>query len=148
MSKASMLAQKVSDRVGTISIANGYNTDIGLRVFRGRINLVPEELPCIVIVEGEDDVQATKGTEAKVRQAYQIEGHDECDPMNPNDKAHLILADLKKAIFGVDPSFDGAVRPSELEYAGRQIGVREDGTAFVSGSIAIRITFVENLAEP
>lgn len=148
MSKASTLAQKVSDRVSTISIANGYSTDIGLRVFRGRANLVPEELPCIVIVEGEDEIQDTKKTEVKVRQSYQIEGHSECDPLHPNDTAHLILADLKKSVFGVDPSFDGAVRPSELEYGGRQIGVREDGTAFVSASINIRITFVENLAEP
>lgn len=148
MSKASSMAQMIVTRLATINIANGYATDIGVRVFRGRMNLVPEELPCVILVEGEDTVQDTKKTEVKVRQNYIIEGHDECDPSNPNDKAHLILADLKRAIFGVDPTFGGEVRPSELQYAGRQISVREDGTALVAASISINITFVEDLANP
>ena len=69
-------------------------------------------------------------------------------PAQPNDKAHLLLADLKKCIFGVDPTTYGLVRPSDLEYVGRSIGVREDGSTYVAASITIRISYVENLANP
>lgn len=147
-SKASDIAALVAARAAEITIANGYNTDIGDRVFRGRMSLNVKDLPCVVMVEDSDLVEETKGTKIRVTQRYILEGHANCDPLNPNDTAHLILKDLKRAIFAGDLSFGGALRPNDLAYAGRSIAAREDGTSICAASIEIDISYVEDLSDP
>lgn len=146
MSKASTIAAAISARLATITVANGYSTDIGLTVFRGRRKLDESHIPCAVLVEGDDRIDAAKRDEVKTVQQYFIEGHAECDPDNPNDTAHLILADIKRAVFGGDTTFGNTVR--NLNYAGRSIQPREDGLAIVSASIEIGAEFVEQLSNP
>lgn len=146
MSTASTLATAISNRLKEITIANGYATDIGLRSFRGRRSLTENHMPCSVLVEGDDmpTSQALKGV--VIRQTYAIEGHDACDANNPNDKAHLILGDIKRCIFGGDTEFGGLVK--QVFYKGRNIQPREDGQAVVSASIVIEVQFVEDLTNP
>lgn len=147
-SKASDIAAMIASRVGQITVANGYNTDIGLRVFRGRMALNVKDLPCIVLAEEGDSVQEVKGTKVRLTQRYTIEGHDVCDPVQPNDKAHEILKDIKRSIFGGDLSFGGALRPNDLAYSGRSIAARDDGTAICAASVDIEISYVEDLSDP
>jgi hypothetical protein len=147
-SKASDIAATVASRLATIKVVNGYNTDIGLRVFRGRMSLNVKDLPCIVLAEDADTVQEIRGTKVRLTQRYTIEGHDNCDPLQPNDKAHEILQDIKRAIFGGDLSFGGALRPNDLAYSGRSIAAREDGTAICAASVDIDISYVEDLSDP
>lgn len=147
-SKASELAALVAARVATVRVANGFNTDVGLRVFRGRMSLNVKDLPCIILAEDADTVLEVKGTKVRLSQRYIIEGHDTCDPEHPNDKAHLILKDIKRAIFGGDLSFGGSLRPNDLEYAGRSIAAREDGTSICAASIEINLSYVEDLSNP
>lgn len=146
--KASDIAALVAERIESITQANGFDTDIGSKVYRGRMSLNVGDLPCAVIVEDLDTIVESKGTKVRVKQRYVIEGHDACDPDQPNDKAHLILKDIKRAIFGGDLSFGGALRPNELEYAGRSIGTREDGTSICAASVEIDVTYVEDLSDP
>jgi hypothetical protein len=152
MSKAKQLAQALSDRLATISVANGYLTDIGTTVMRGKLDFDEKELPCIVIVEGDDEVLDERDTDARVNIPFQIEGHDIGDPTNPNDKIHDILADLKRAIFGTDTTFGGLIRASRgtpgLHYRGRIIYKRDAGTANVAAGIRIDCEITENLANP
>jgi hypothetical protein len=147
MSKASEVAAAFSARLSNISIANGYSTDIGTAVFRGRQTIEQSELPAIVLVEGEDSVLDARPKQSRVKlaQRYIFEGHDACDPLQPNDTAHLILADLKRAIF-TEPTFGGMLY--ELNYIGRNIGVRPDGTAIVAASIEVEAVYSEDLHNP
>ncbi len=150
MSLASELSAAIKTRLQGITIANGYNTDIGLRVFAGRGSINIEEVPCIVLVEEDESVEEQSGTQARVVLPYTIEAHDACDPLNPNDKAHLMLADLKRAIFAGDRTFGGKlIKPKDgLQYTGRSIEVRPDGVKLVAASITIEVRYVENLSEP
>ena len=141
---AKTIAQALQTRLALITTANGYLTDIGLRVYRGKLLLDPSEAPCTVIREGADSVPEQTRTKARLHQRYALEGHDICDPDNPNDKAHDIIRDLKRCVFSA-PIAD-AVR--KVEYRGRLIGVREDGLAFVSASVEIDIEFAEELTDP
>ena len=59
------------------------------------------------------------------------------------DKAHDIIADLKRAIFSGDMTFGGPVR--KVEYKGRAIVTREDGFNAVAAAVSIDLTFSENL---
>lgn len=146
MSAAQTIATNLSTRLATIQQTNGYATDIGVRVFRGRRRIDPDMIPCVVLIEGDDDVQSESLKSARIDQQYFIEAHDECDPDNPNDKGHLIIADLKKAVFGGDVTFDRTIRG--IEYRGRRIIPREEGITTVAASIHVQVSFVENLTNP
>lgn len=147
MSKAADIASALSNRIALISGVNGYATDIGQRVFRGRMVIDQSEVPCTVLVEGEDRKEDDSGKNlVKLAQRYIIEGHAVCDPDQPNDAAHNVLSDIKRAIFGGDRRLGNMV--SEIRYIGRNIGPRPDGTALVAASIEIEVVFVEDLTNP
>ena len=152
MSKAKQLAQAIYERVSTIRVANGYNTDIGLKVFRGRRTADEKDVPMSFIVEGDDEVLQQQTNEVRVAIPFAIEGHTACDPDNPNDAVHDIVADLKRAIFGGDRTFGGLVRSNNggqpLQYMGRTIGEREDGAKVVGAAILFKAEIMENLSNP
>lgn len=149
--KAADVAQAITTRLSAISVVGGYETNIGATIFRGRRKLPgDDEPPCIVVIEGDDEVEATSGRTTgamvKVNQDYMIDAFDVCDPNNPNDKAHAMIRDVKRAIFKDGRTLGGTV--VEVEYLGRDIGPRPDGVALVQARVAIRVSFAEDLANP
>lgn len=154
MSTASTLAGAIATQLAQITKANGYATDIGTKVLRGRRRLDESHLPCTVIIESDDRVtsearsvprpgERTKAV--KLAQRYTLEGHLPCDADHPNDAAHDAIADLKKAVFS-ELTLGGLVR--DISYIGRVISAREDGIEVVSGAIVIELEYTEDLANP
>lgn len=153
MSKTKQLALAVYNRVASITKANGYRTDIGLKVFRGKRSAEESQIPMAFVVEGDDEVLQQSTNEVRVAIPFAVEGHVECDPDNPNDAVHDIVADLKQAIFGnPDRTFGGLVRGNNasqpLQYMGRTIGEREEGSKVVGAAIMFKVEIVENLSNP
>lgn len=144
--KASDIAEYLTTLLAGVTIANGYHTDIGLRVFRGKRSKVEEQIPCAVLIEGEDHPGESAGRESiKIVQDYVVGGYVECDPDNPNDAAHLVLKDIKKVLFQQGPRMGNRV--TNISYSGRDIGPRPDGVAIVFAVVHISITFAETLAD-
>jgi hypothetical protein len=147
---ATEIAAEIEARVGQIRTANGFATDIGATVFRGRIAVNDEDVPCVSIIEGTDSVLSTPGRAAlwKIEQHYALVGYVPCDPANPNDAAHALITDLKRAIFKTngkaDATFGGKVL--EIHYKGRNIGPRADGAPIVMGIVEIAVVFAESLS--
>lgn len=143
--KAEEIAAEIRRRMSTILVENGYETGIGKTVWRGRRKIpADEEVPVSVILEGDDtpgSVQPNKRV-AQIKQMYVLDGFDACDPNNPNDKAHMMLRDMKKAMFRDGGTFGGMVR--DVAYVGRDIGPRPDGGGFVQARIVIEVEFVED----
>lgn len=146
MSVAAQIAIELTSRLQAIAIANGYQTDIGQRVYRGKLRLDETNMPCAVIVEDDDESSSAQLARCKTAATYLLEGHAACDPDNPNDVGHQVIADLKKAIFSGDLSFEK--KAIACRYLGRSILPRIDGLAIVSAHIEIVVEFVENLANP
>lgn len=149
--KSADVAQEVVDRLSTITIAQGAETNIGSNIKQGKRKLPAEgEIPCCYLIEGGDDVEDTSGRSqtalAKVRQAYVIDAFDACDPDNPNTKAHAMIRDIKRALFKDGRTFGGKV--VEVMYRGRDIGPRPDGVALVQARVMIDVSFAEDLANP
>jgi hypothetical protein len=149
--KASDVSGEIFSRLSQITVANGFETDIGLRVMRGRRKIPADgELPCIQLIEGGDDVTDTAGRTnvslVKVEQSYVIDAFDFCDPDNPNDQAHKMIRDVKRVIFKGDRTLGGKV--SEVEYLGRDIGPRPDGSGSVQAQVALRVSYAEDLSNP
>lgn len=150
MSAALAITTALAIRLAAIKVANGYSTDLGLRVFRGRRRIDPKQMPCVVIVEMPDEVKQQQRTAARVTQKIVVEGHSQCDPDNPNDRGHEMIADIKRAVFE-DAKLrygDDAKQVVDLTYKGRFIAPREDGLDFVSSSVEINVEYVEDLANP
>lgn len=144
--KAADLALYLTDILSTIRMANGYRTDIGQKVFRGKLSKVDDDVPCSVIVEGNDTPGGSISRDAvKITQSYVFGGYVPCDPDNPNDAAHLVLKDLKRALFQDGPTMGGRVQ--KIEYQGRDIGPRPDGTAIVFAVVHVDISFAETLMD-
>lgn len=152
MSVESTLATRIAERLALITVVGGYATNIGTRVFKGKLKLDQSELPGVVLVEDDTRVEESQAfktsAKSKTVQRYVLIGYDVCDPDAPNEKAYLILADLKRAIFSGDVTFGGIVRPNDLLYVGRSIAVREDGAAVISAAIQIDCKFCEDLTSP
>jgi len=90
-----------------------------------------------------------------VTQHYALVGYMPCDPDYPNDAAHQVISDFKRAIFRLPAdvvdyeqvsgtrSFGGRVK--SVHYLGRTIGPRADGRAIVFAMIEIAVVYVEQL---
>lgn len=147
-------AEGVSDvlvaRLQGVTVAQGAETDIGSKVFRGRRVIDDDLIPATVILEGEDRVQGQRGVLVDTEQDYHLYAYLPCDPDDPNVAAHAALRDLKRALFLTngrpDWTWGGAVRG--LHYRGKDIGPRADGASFVLVVVAIAVEYVENLASP
>lgn len=145
--KAEDIAVDLSTRLQSITIANGYETDIGLRSYRGRTHIDEDAVPCSVLIEGEDKTGKSTGlTNVQVFQDYVLGGYVKCDPSNPNDAAHKVLRDIKKAVFKDGAKLGGRVR--NIEYKGRNIGPRADGRPVVFAIVYVTVEFAEDLTNP
>ncbi len=146
--QASQIAAELATRLGTITVANGSHTDIGLKVLRGRRRIDDAQVPCVVLAEGPDSPTRGPGRipSAEVVQTYVLIGYHACDADHPNDMGHLLLKDLKRAVFKDGVTMGGQV--ARVEYKGRDIGPRGDGVGIVCASIEIDVSFVEDLTNP
>lgn len=146
--KNSEISAAIYARLTAITQANGCETDIGLRVFRGRRNVDESAVPCAVLIEGTDTPTDRPGKlpTAAIRQRYVIAAYVACDPNNPNDAAHAAIRDIKRAIFAGDGDFGGRV--IRVTYQGRDIGPRADGVPVVFVTVDIDVEYVEDLTNP
>lgn len=144
---AKKVEQAFAARLSLILTGSGFRTDIGSRVFRGRRKIDPDQIPCVVIVGGDDTITAQKRGEVLLDQRYIIEAHCTCDPDNPNDAALDMIADIKRVMWGKeeDKSFGGLVK--DLNYSGRIISPREDGSSLVAAGVELTASFSETLGD-
>lgn len=153
--KSDEIAAYLTEVLGTIRVANGYQTDIGQTVYRGRLKHDEDKVPYCSILEGEDRVTSTGSqTDVAVSQDFVIGAYVPCDPRNPNDAAHKAIRDIKKVVFTSDLARSekagargGNGRVKSLEYGGKDIGPRADGAPIVYAVVYITVTFAENLLE-
>lgn len=149
---ASAVAALVRERIGRIKIEDGFETDLGLTVFQGKIRVADEDVPaggCISIVEGVDTVNDRPGRipNALIEQRFGMVAYMPCDPANPNLAAHAAIRDIKRVMWAnKNATFDGAV--SMVKYLGKDIGPRADGAKIVIGLVEIGVQFVEDLSNP
>ena len=146
--QATEIATELAARLATITLANGFNSDIGLNVLRGRRRIDDNQVPCAVLIEGPDTPSSGPGKlpTVEVVQSYVLVAYHECDPDHPNDKGHELIKDLKRAIFSDGVTLAGQVR--RVHYRGRDIGPRGDGVGIVSATVEIDVDFVEDLTNP
>lgn len=146
---AGAVSAEIKTRLQAILLTNNCETDIGRDVMMGRRKIPGDDQPpCVMVLEGLDDNQDQPGRSplALVEQQYVISAFDKCDADNPNDQAHAMIRDIKRAIFKDGADWGGKVK--KVKYIGRDIGPRPDGVALVQAQVLISVTYVEDLSNP
>lgn len=145
INKASELAELLTSELQQITIANGYATDIGTQVYRGKRNIEDDQPPCAVLIEGEDRAVDEGPTQVMLDCDYAVVAYMPCDRDNPNDAAHLAIRDIKRLFFAKGNRLGNRVK--KISYKGRDIGPRGDGVALVMAVVHLTIRFAETLAD-
>lgn len=149
ISKADAIAGLLVQRMKQIRVVNGFNTDAGMTVYRGRIALDESKFPCVTLFEDEEFVLEQKNHDIScvVSAPFVTEGHCLCDPDNPNVAGHALVADIQKALFKDDVRL-GELLIQPLMYAGRVINGRPDGQNFVTVQVKFSARFVFQPGNP
>ena len=135
----------LSELLSQITKANGYETDIGLhRVYRGKRKIEDAEVPCAVVLTGEDRVGDQGRDDVQVMQDFVLGGYHECDPDQPNDVAHAIVRDIVKAVYSTGINWQRRV--VKVSYMGKDIGPRADGMPIVFAIVHITVNYSQELA--
>lgn len=143
---------EVSNILSTITTENGYPSNAGKKVYRGRLNFDESMVPCIVLGEADDNPvdQNQYGRQVIVNQRFVVDAWVPCDPDNPNDAAHDAISDIKRLLFqNVNAMGAGGVLNKivkKIKYVGRSIGPRPEGGEIVRGTVIFEVTYTENLA--
>lgn len=148
VSRANDIADAIKARSQAVRKINGYHTDIGQTVYRGKRQLTAGN--STTIWEGEEDAgRATRGSPYTTTavQHLVIEAAVDCDPDNPDIAGHKAIADLQRAIFAGDERLDGLLA-APLQYTGRVIQPRLDGQSLVVVQIKLDATYSLTPANP
>jgi hypothetical protein len=151
LQSAGEIADELKTRLSTRTVALGAETDIGTRVLMGKRSIDKSQIPCVVVIEGDDMPDSVNArTKYQVEQRYALLAYLPCDIDNPNTAAHAAIRDMKRAVFTTDGVSDHrlADRVKSVDYLGRDIGPRADGEAFVLAIIEISVKYVEDVATP
>jgi hypothetical protein len=143
-----------------ITVSNGYETDIGQRVFRARRRLDPEDLPCLVFWDGGEDPQAddrgdtnTGGRSAMVlEQRIVVQAYVLANQAQTGTQLGKAKADIKKRICGsaqrgVFVNGEGKAQ-GILAYLGATPSPRDDGDASEGVEITFAVTYPERYGDP
>lgn len=144
------VAEALTDRLEQITKANGYRTNAGEHVYRGKTAIDDAVLQHVVLFELDDSGTMKPGNLSAVRkttQRFAVEGGGVCDADDPNDVGHDLVADVKRALFGPkDPTLGGIT--SDLRYVGKSFDPRKFGSDRIAATIEIEVDYVEDLANP
>lgn len=149
----------------TITKDNGYQHDLAEAVFRGRIIYGDNDpVPLVSILEAplpdEPDSTPPSGTVWKGPWRFMVQGWVDDDKKNPTDPAHLLLADVKKAL--AKERSTNMIRPGRgnnlLSMGGRVtdliIGAcvvrpaEEQVNELASFLLSVTLEIAENMADP
>lgn len=145
-------------RLQLIAVANGYNTDAGATVLHGRRVLEPDQLPAIVVFEGDETATATpagapaNGNTESMRIALElnVEGYTRALPTVEGPGLSLLKADIKRAALKYSESsladVGGVIGP--VTYLGAAPLIRADGTAVEGVAVRFSVALIEGYGNP
>lgn len=157
MSKALDIILAVKARLQGITVAGGYNTNAGQKVYLGRAFLDGDkDVPSLTLHEGRpqesgygfvENTSARPNIGARLAPEYTVEGFAEADSNDPYTVGHALLADIKKALWGTEcknPLADTLTHTM----VGYGIMPHQAGSNRVAVLVVGAYQYVENFAAP
>jgi hypothetical protein len=98
--KRELIIQACLARAATITTANGYNTDIGLNIFRAISKIDPSRLPACVIYPLTETAESIGGGDYFCTMPLRAEAVALTGITNPSVLAEQMLGDMREAFLG------------------------------------------------
>lgn len=149
-SVAKLIILEVSSRCLQVKVVNGFHTDAGLYVFRGRtsFNADVDPFPCMSIFAHEDDpIDNTHADRLDLTLNISVEIHSLVNSNNPLDLSEDLVADVKKAVLLLGNRNMGGLC-EDIRYAGRRELVTEDGSNIASVQVHFEVRYPELYGDP
>lgn len=149
-SVAKRLVLEISSRCQQITVANGFHTNAGQQVFRGRVTFDAEAdpLPALSIFAHEEVIEQNMHDERMdVKLNIAIFAHAETDALNPLDIAEDLVADIKRAVLLLSNRSAGGLC-QDIRYAGREAAPPEDGSNTTSVRVHFEVLYPEIYGDP
>lgn len=124
--KRLLILKSITDLLKTISVANGYRTDLGGNVVRGRVAISDTEpVPMVSIIEApvveNRDEFAGNGFAVHVKWRLMVQGWVKDDPANPTDPVYPLLYDVRRCL----------LQMVDRDNPSRYLLVQPDGTRLI-----------------
>lgn len=140
----------LTQRLEKILIADGYNTDAGLNVYRGRTSFDvndPSLLPALSVFDESEEAGPPHDERNDETLTVAIVGHALVDPYFPADGAHDLIADIKQAALVYTDKTLGHLA-TIMEYAGRETKFPDDAGNVVTVTVVLKIQYPEKYGDP
>ncbi len=98
--KRELIIQACLARAATIITANGYNTDIGLNIFRAISKIDPTRLPACIVYPFSETAERVGGGEYLCTMPLRAEAVALTGITNPSVLAEQMLGDMRQAFMG------------------------------------------------
>lgn len=155
---AQRIALVLATRLAQIKVVNGYETDAGLRVYRGRVITSSDDLeagPVVVLYprHNADTETPVEGLETKVRNELRLSVIGQAIPEDadhPLDLGFALMGDIKRALFQtLAPVIEAGERIGETpEYAGSRLALPEPGEQTVVAAVDVTVRYFETRGNP
>lgn len=145
---AKRILTAVATRLSAITVAGGYHTDAGKRIYMGMPSFDSEDdtFPLLAVFSREEPPQALTGQRSRNTLTVLVNGFLLADN-DATNKAHDTLADVKKAVLlAADSTLGGLAH--HLAYLGSEQRLPEDGSTVVALEIRFDATYDENYGDP
>ena len=156
---AARIASVLAARLADIKVINGYETDAGLRVYRGRLLSSPEDLGDgpVVTIYPRDAVPTERPIEDALEERVRHELHLSIigqalpdDDDHPMDTGWALMGDIKRSIFrSISPLIEGGERISEApEHAGARLAMPEPGERTAVAIVDVTVRYFQQRNNP
>ena len=138
----------IVNRCSVITVANGYNTDIGGNVLRAKVTLGKDEPPAAVVFPEPEESSRKYGKQHCVM-PVRVEGTAYYGSDNPSVAAERILGDLIKCICGGTLSDVTGGLADDVEYTGGGTDEYPDaGEKLIGASAVFNIKYKTVAGDP
>jgi hypothetical protein len=154
-------------RAAQITMANGFNTDLGLQILEGRegVSIESDTFPLLSLIEGEAKVLSRSGSKYEMEMPIIIDAYDQV-PKGSNilQHGHALLADIKLGMLPQSALFAGSDALTPLGVDPRSVPPNQvlatefvfDGYAILSAEadklvetiVAFKVKWTENVSDP
>ncbi|MEJ1463314.1 MAG: hypothetical protein RPU15_08565 [Candidatus Sedimenticola sp. (ex Thyasira tokunagai)] len=140
-----LITQAVLSRMQTVTVVNGYETDVGLMLERARRSFEEDELPAGAVWPGPEESAAgyqNTGQEMQI----DIDLHSRVGNETADKAANRLIADARKGMETYDAPLAALI--DGLQYAGADPQYPEDGGEIVSVKVTYKITYQTVRGDP
>jgi len=135
----------------TLTIKNGYQVDIGRKVFRGTFQFDESDIPFITLVDGaannqQDYDQITKNVNVQIVGWDRLPGNSRIEFENASIHLNKISNDMQRCLFEIDYVVDN--QRAALNFTDSEFGYPLEGNRFVMCEFTVQMSFTEQLRDP